>query len=217
MEWELLRGLKEEEVEQVLAAGRRRRFARREVVWHEGDRAEVVLLIRSGRMAIRAMTSLGDEATVAVVGSGQAAGLVAVYATDPHYTTTTVALEATEAVAIRVDDMSAIRRRLPIVDDNVVRFLADRTIDLSIQLVDALFVPADARVLKRLVALSGVYDRGVGEILIPLTQEDLAGLAGVTRPTVNRVLKEEERRGTVRLSRGSITVTDLERVAGRAE
>jgi len=216
MEWDLLRGLKDEEVDQVLATGRRRRFARREVVWHEGDRAEVIHLIRSGRIAIRSMTSIGDVATVGVVGSGQAAGLIAVHGSDPYHTTTAVALEPTETVAIRVDEMRVIRQRFPTVDDALVRFIADRVLDVVTQLVDALFVSADHRVLRRLVALCDLYRREDPEIVVPLTQEDLAGLAGVTRPTVNRVLKEEERRGTLRLSRGSITVTDLERVAGRA-
>jgi len=206
VEWRLLRGFSEEEVEQVLAKGRRRRFARREVVWHEGDRAETIHLIRSGRLAIRVLTALGETATVAVLGPGEAAGLIAVHVTDPFHTTSAVSLEATETIAIRVDDLTELRRRVPPVDDALLRFLADRVLDLTDQLVDALYVPADARVLRRLAALAKLYDRGDGEIVVPLTQEDLAGLAGVTRPTVNRVLKKEERRGALRLSRGSITI-----------
>ncbi len=213
MEWQLLRGLKDAEVEQVLALGRRRRFARREVVWHEGDRAEAIQLIRSGRIAIRAMTSLGEVATVAVVGPGEAAGLIAIHGTDPFHSSSAVALEPTETVAIRVDDLTAVRRKIPAVADALIRFLADRAIDLSTQLVDALYVPADARVMRRLSALSKLYDRGDGDVVIPLTQEDLAGLAGVTRPTVNRVLKKEEQRGTLRLSRGAIMITDPQRLA----
>ena len=216
MEWDLLHGLKDEEVEQVLAVGRKRRFARREVVWHEGDRAEAIHLIRSGRIAIRGMTSLGDVATVGVVGPGQAAGLIAVHGTDPYHTTTAAALEPTETVAIRVDDLKAIRQRFPSVDDALVRFIADRVLDVVTQLVDALYVSADTRVIRRLMALGDLYGRGDPEIVIPLTQEDLAGLAGVARPTVNRVLKEVERRGMLRLSRGSITITDVERLAARA-
>jgi CRP-like cAMP-binding protein len=216
MEWDLLQGLKDEEVEQVLAVGRKRRFARREVVWHEGDRAEAIHLIRSGRIAIRGMTSLGDVATVGVVGPGQAAGLIAVHGTDPYHTTTAAALEPTETVAIRVDDLKAIRQRFPSVDDALVRFIADRVLDVVTQLVDALYVSADTRVIRRLMALADLYGRGDPEIVIPLTQEDLAGLAGVARPTVNRVLKEVERRGMLRLSRGSITITDVERLAARA-
>jgi CRP-like cAMP-binding protein len=214
-QWALLAGLEATEADHVLQSGHRRRFARREVVWHAGDRADTVHLIRSGRIAVQALTVLGDVATIAVLGAGEGAGLIAVHGTEPYHTTGAVALEATETVAIRVDVLAEIRRRMPSVDEALVRFLADRAIDLAAQLVDALYVPADARVLRRLAALMKLYDRGEAEVVIPLTQEDLSGLAGVTRPTVNRVLKKEEMRGTLRLSRGSITVIDRESLAAR--
>jgi CRP/FNR family cyclic AMP-dependent transcriptional regulator len=217
VEWHLLRGLTEAEIEQVLSLGRPRKFGRREVIWHEGDRAEMVHLIREGRIAIRAMTPLGEVATIAIVGPGEAVGLIAVHVTEPFHTATALALEPAETVAIWMQDFTTIRRRLPALDEAVIHFLADRVVDLSGQLVDALYVPADARVLRRLVALSGLYDRGEGEIHIPLTQEDLAELAGVTRPTVNRVLKKEEQRGTLRISRGSIFIANVGDLAARAK
>ena len=46
-----------------------------------------------------------------------------------------------------------------------------------------------------------------------MTQEHLAEMAGTSRATVNQVLREEERRGTVALSRGCTTVMDLEELA----
>jgi hypothetical protein len=73
-------------------------------------------------------TVLGE---VAVVGAGEAAGLVAVHTTDPYHTTGAIALELTETMAIRVDDLNALRRRQPSVDEALVRFLADRAVDLA--------------------------------------------------------------------------------------
>src|SRR5439155_1124090 len=175
----------------------------------------VWMVICSGWIVIWVLTVLGDVATIAVVGAGEAAGLIAVHGTEPYHTTGAMALEATETVAIRVDVLDELRRRIPSVDDALVRFLADRSLDLAAQLVDALYVPADARVLRRLAALTKLYDRGEADVVIPLTQEDLSGLAGVTRPTVNRVLKKEEQRGTLRLSRGAITVIDRAGLAAR--
>jgi CRP-like cAMP-binding protein len=56
--------------------------------------------------------------------------------------------------------------------------------------------------------LARIYGGSEGEpITIPLSQEDLAGLAGTTRETVNRVLQDEQERGTVTLARRRITVT----------
>ena len=46
-----------------------------------------------------------------------------------------------------------------------------------------------------------------------LTQEDLAGLAGTTRPTVNAILRRLADGGLVSLGRGRIEVPDLPRLA----
>jgi CRP/FNR family cyclic AMP-dependent transcriptional regulator len=216
VDWTPLQGLSEAEVERVLALGRTRRFAHREVVWHDGDRAETLHLIRSGRIAVQVMTALGEVATVAVWGPGQAAGLVDACATEEYHTTTAIALQATETLAIRFDDLTEIRRSVPAVNDAVIRLLADKIVDLAAQLMDAHYVPADVRVLRRLVVLADLYDRGEPEVLIPLTQEDIAEIAGVTRPTVNRVLQKEQKRETIKLSRGTIRVIDRGRLADRA-
>ncbi len=46
--------------------------------------------------------------------------------------------------------------------------------------------------------------------VIPLTQEDLAAIAGTSRATVNRVLRNEQREGAVALRRGLVTVLDAD-------
>src|SRR5438093_2410124 len=130
VQWAILRGLQPSERERILELGRRRRFARREVVWHEGDRADTVHFIRAGRIAIRSLTALGEVATVAVVGAGDVAGLIAVYATDPYHATGAVALEPTETLAIRLDEFTQVRYTSRSVDDALIRFLADRALDL---------------------------------------------------------------------------------------
>jgi CRP-like cAMP-binding protein len=50
---------------------------------------------------------------------------------------------------------------------------------------------------------------------VPLTQEDLAAMAGTSRATVNRVLREEEKRGSVVLQRGRVTVVDAAALGSR--
>jgi Crp-like helix-turn-helix domain len=52
-----------------------------------------------------------------------------------------------------------------------------------------------------------------GRLAVPLTQEELAGLAGTSRATVNRVLREAERRGELELHRGKVVVIDPARFA----
>jgi CRP/FNR family cyclic AMP-dependent transcriptional regulator len=50
-----------------------------------------------------------------------------------------------------------------------------------------------------------------------VTQEELSWLAGSTRGTVNRVLAEEAKRGTLTTARGRITVLNRPDLARRAK
>ena len=76
---------------------------------------------------------------------------------------------------------------------------------------------AEKRIRRRLVEVSGGYASGDDEDarLVPLTQDDLADLAGTSRATVNRVLRSEEDRGTLKLGRGRTEVLDLEAIERR--
>jgi CRP-like cAMP-binding protein len=94
--------------------------------------------------------------------------------------------------------------------------IAERLRRANALLVEALYVPADRRVLRRLCDLAALYGHGDGPSLVPLRQEDIADLAGTSRETVNRVLREEQERGTIELGRGRTTVRDRDALARRA-
>jgi CRP/FNR family cyclic AMP-dependent transcriptional regulator len=85
-----------------------------------------------------------------------------------------------------------------------VHILADRVAEMTERLVDALYTPAPRRVRTLIEALADRYGDGSGPITIPLTQDDLASLAGTSRLTVSRVLREMRERGTVEIRRGKL-------------
>ncbi len=83
-------------------------------------------------------------------------------------------------------------------------------------MLEALYVPADKRVLRRLVALTHAYGDGSPGTVVPVTQETLAGMAGTTRPTANLALRAAEAAGLVTLDRRRIRVDDPAGLARRA-
>lgn len=203
--------LPEEEVRRVISVARRRRFGRNEVVFHRGDPADTLHLIAKGRFASRVTTRLGETVTVAVQGAGEAFGELALVEPEAKRSTTVVALEPGETYAVGRDEFDGLRERYPSVNDVLVRLLAQRLRRQGDLLAEALFVPAETRVLRRVCELAELYG---GDI--PLTQEDVAGLAGTSRATVNRVLRAEAKRGTVELRRGRTRVIDPDSLANRA-
>jgi CRP-like cAMP-binding protein len=74
---------------------------------------------------------------------------------------------------------------------------------------ETIFLPLQARLARRLRTLAEDFGSEVH-----ITQEELAGLMGVARESVNRQLNEWRESGIVKLSRGRIWVLDTQRLAG---
>ena len=125
-------------------------------------------------------------------------------------------LEPAETRAAYQREFEGLRREHPGVNDILVTLLAGEVRRLSALLVESFYVGAERRLLRRLRELADVYGTGPGETVVPLTQEQLAALAGTSRATVNRVLRGEEARGTLRLARGRTVLLDLDGLARRA-
>jgi CRP/FNR family transcriptional regulator, cyclic AMP receptor protein len=99
----------------------------------------------------------------------------------------------------------------------LVALLAGQVRRMSTLVVDAYYTSAERRVLRRLADLVGTYGpAAAGPVVVPVTQEQLAELAGTSRATVNHVLREEQGRGIVDLGRGRTTVRDPAELARRA-
>jgi CRP/FNR family transcriptional regulator, cyclic AMP receptor protein len=189
-------------------SGRRRRFDRGEVVFHRDDPGDSLHRIDSGRFAARIVTPVGDAATVSLHGPGDVFGVLAVVGAEPRRTATVVALERAETLAIPRSVFLELRDRHPPVRDALEQLLAAQLAATTNRLVEALYTPVAARVRNHLVELAALYgELAAAEVTIPLSQEHLAGLSGTTRETVNRVLRQEQERGAVRLGRARIVVT----------
>ena len=213
MTFELLEGISEQEKRDVLARFRRRKFARGEVVFHEGDPADTLHLVARGLFGVEKITPLGDTAMFTVLGAGAFFGEVALLSADAHRTATVAALEVSETRSIHRNDLDAIRRDYPSVTEALIRALAAQVDRLSDRLSESLFISADQRVVRRLRELNAMFEREGEETVIPLTQEQLAAIAGTSRATANRVLRELERAGTLRLQRRGTVVADAAALA----
>jgi CRP-like cAMP-binding protein len=216
MEWKLLAGVPPEEVRLLLSVARRRRFSRNEVVFHRHDPADSLHLVEKGRFAIRVMTPLGDTVTIGVRGPGDSFGEMALVSGSAVRSATIVALEEAETFAVYQGDFERLRKQHPTINDVLFAFLAGEVRLLNERLLEALYVPAERRVQRRLAELAQLYGDAGGAAELPLTQEALAELAGTSRATVNRVLREEQERGTVELRRGKTIVLDPKELARRA-
>jgi len=123
MRWELFSDLPPEQLQRVLKFARRRTFSRGEVVFHEGDPADSLHLIEKGRFAVRVTTPLGETATLAIRGPGEAFGELALVSDAPR-SATVAALESAETHSLYRREFDELRREHPFVNRVLVAVLA---------------------------------------------------------------------------------------------
>ncbi|KRE42463.1 Crp/Fnr family transcriptional regulator [Knoellia sp. Soil729] len=216
MEWQLLNELSEADRRLVLSLAHRRRFARGEVLFHEGDPADSLHFIAEGRVMARRTTEAGDSVAFRVIGRGRALGDVSVSSSNARRSSTIVALEATTTLSVGFEEFRRLCAAHPGIQQHLATLLSARVRRLSDQLLDAFFLPSDRRVVRRLLDLCDQYAESADQqVLVPLTQSDIAELSGATRPTTNRVLRGLESDGLVRLGRGRVLVLDRDTLRRR--
>ena len=208
VDWPLLRSLSAAERTELLALARARAFGRDEVICSAGDRADALHLVARGRLAVSVSLPSGATAMLSVLGAGDYFGELALLRTSTRRTATVQALEPAVTLAIGGAAFRRLCEQRPRVERALTTLLADQVDSLSRHLLEALYEGLDARVHRRLAELVETYRNGDGAVVLPLTQAQLAELAGGTRPTVNQILRRLEARGVIVLGRGRVTVLD---------
>jgi len=211
MKWVILRSLDETHQRKVLRATVRRKFRNGDTLFHQGDPGDSLHLLDRGHVAIKVVERGGVVVTLDILGPGSAFGEQTLIDSNARRTASAVAIGAVETLMIQRDAFIELREQHPAVSNVLVEVLAAQVRRLSEQLLDAHSMGAEQRVVKRLVLLAGEFRDGDAATL-PITQEELASLAGTTRPTANRALQALVDDGFLQLGRGRIHIPDVTRL-----
>jgi CRP-like cAMP-binding protein len=198
---------------------RARRFRRGEVLFHEGDPGDALLVVVSGAVKVVVPSEDGGEAILATLRRGDFLGELAVLDGAPR-SASAVALEATEALALPRDQFLGLVASEPAIRDALLASLSHELRRLTTHVAELHFLDLTGRLAARLTRLA----QDSGEVLAdgsirldaPLTQTDLASMIGATRQSVNKLLGEFEADGLLLMERDSILVPNLDRLSRAA-
>ena len=136
-EWPLLAVLDDEQRRDLLSRSRRRRFAKGEVIFHEGDPGETLHLMAGGRVAVRLATPLGDQITLRIIGPGGWFGEFPRPARSAPRNASIVALEPAETLVLHRDQIADISERVPAFERVVADALIAEVRRLSAALLES--------------------------------------------------------------------------------
>lgn len=202
--------LSEADIQHVVEVSVPRRFAAHEVVFYEGDDSDSCYVVRTGHA--RAIREHGDgrQITLATFGPGDIFGELAMFDAERR-SATVQATDELDAVAILGGDMRRLLRQHPDISAKLVVSLAQRLRAANERLARQSFQTVQSRVaavLTQLVEQAQAEGAGDRDVLVTITQADLAQLAGSSRESASRFLATLERAGLISQGRGRLTVHD---------
>jgi CRP/FNR family cyclic AMP-dependent transcriptional regulator len=198
-------------VSQLAKLARPQRCSRNQVIFREGDEADELYLVRSGRVAIAMQSPDGRESLVALMEAGDLFGEMALFDEEPR-SAQARALEASEVLAVPFAPIRTVFQERPVLLWEVVALLARRLRVTDAALADSVFLDVTGRTAKRLLELAGEAD----EFTLPITQEELAGLVGASRERVNKALAAFIRLGWLEQTDRRYRISDRTQLSRRA-
>lgn len=196
-------GLAHDALGKIAGICRPRHLAAREVLFLKGDPSDGLYAIRRGLIRIGTTDDLGQRMTMNLLGGGDIFGEIALL-DGRSRTADAVAMEDTNMFFLPRRDFLDLLASEPSIARQVIELLCARLRDIIERMEETMFLPAEARLARRLLMLATDYGAEVHA-----SQEELASLTGVTRETVNRQLQSWKRAGVLSLGRGRLTIRDI--------
>jgi CRP/FNR family transcriptional regulator, cyclic AMP receptor protein len=200
-----------ERLRQLAAQGTRRDLVRGDVLFGQGDTPSDLYVVLDGRIAMSTRSSDGRESVVALMESGDLFGEMPLLDGGTR-STEARALETSSVLAIPYAPVRALFDEQPNLLWGVVRLLSLRLRSTDEALADSMFLDVTGRTAKRLLELSA----GANEFMLPITQEELAGMVGASRERVNKAIASFIRLGWLDQQERRYRIIDRGRLELRA-
>ena len=189
---ELFADVPEERLATLAPSVSRRTLVRNDVLFAEGDPPDQLYVVLSGRIAIATRSSDGRESMLALMETGALFGDMGLLDGLPR-SAEARALEPSSVLAIPYPPVRKLFEDDPSLLWGVVRLLSGRLRTVDEALSDSVFLDVTGRTAKRLLDLAGERN----EFVLPVTQEELAGMVGASRERVNKAIAQFIRLGWI--------------------
>lgn len=188
------------EIEKFAHLFREQDFKPKEIVFSEGDLGDTVYLLKTGHVRLYRLTEDGKELTLAILGSGDVFGELALFR-EARRQTFAEALEDSHICAASVDDFTRLMGHRPQPTIMVASEIAKRRSEMETRVAGLAYGSVRTKLLHALRHLAREHgeERSGGKIRISiwLSHQELAQLIGATRETCTIELGKLQKIGAV--------------------
>ena len=181
-------------------------FQNKQTIFTQGDAADAVFYIQSGKVKLTVVSNNGKEATIGILGEGDFFG-EGCLAGQPLRMAAATAMTDCEVLRIEKKAMIQALHQEHALSDMFVAYLLTRNIRYEEDLVDQLFNSSEKRLARILLLLAHFGKEGVPQTVIPtISQETLSEMVGTTRSRVSFFMNRFTKLGFVDYGEGGMQV-----------
>jgi len=213
-------GLSADERAAVVALARIRTFNAGETIFSIGSPGDQMMALLSGAIRISVTSSDGKELLLAIIQPGEVFGELAILDNKERSADAVAETACTVAMLDRRDILSFFERN-PSAWPNLVKVLCQRLRHTDQVFAEVALLHLPVRLAKAMLRVANceAHSAPAEPAKIQFSQRELANMVGGSRESVNKCLRNWQRNGLVRISDGSIVITDrraLENIADAA-
>jgi CRP-like cAMP-binding protein len=182
------------------------KLQKEETVFSQGDMAEAIYIIQSGKVKITVVSAAGKEVALAIIGPHGFFGEGCLVA-QPVRVSTATAIQSSTLFRIEKHAMLNALHSQSNLSEKFTALLLARNIDLEEDLCDQLFNHSEKRLARVLLKLArfGQHDSLPAAKMPRLSHETLAEMVGTTRSRVTHFMNKFRKLGLIDYN-GEITV-----------
>jgi len=178
-------------------------FPKKQTIFAQGDPADAVFYLQTGKVRLTVVSKNGKEATIGILSEGSFFGEGSLAG---QHLRMGSANAMTDCAVLRIEKKAMVDtlHREPTLSDLFVAYLLTRNIRYEEDLVDQLFNSSEKRLARVLLMLAQFGKEGIPETVIPkLSQETLAEMVGTTRSRVSFFMNRFRKLGFIDYAGGA--------------
>jgi CRP/FNR family transcriptional regulator, cyclic AMP receptor protein len=184
-------------------------FARKDIIFSQGDPADSVMYIQKGGVKLSVLSQTGKEAVVAILGPGDFFGEGCLAGHGVRIGTAS-AIAASTILVIEKEEMLRLLHAEHSLSDRFINHMLVRNIRIEEDLVDQLFNSSEKRLARTLLLLARYGKEDPPQKVVPkISQEMLAEMIGTTRSRVNFFMNKFRKMGFIEYNGGLHVNTSL--------
>ncbi|HEY0176390.1 MAG TPA: response regulator [Pedobacter sp.] len=198
------------ELDKMMLDRKVRTVKKKQIIYYEGDTVSGIYLVLSGKVKTIKLSEDGRELLTGMYGPEEYFGIPALLLNEP-YAETAEALEDTTICQLPKEMLEELLNRFPDVARQFIHILSNNLLDKEEQLLQLAYHSVRKRMAEVLMRLCKL-EKQEGEVILRISRDNLAAMAGMATETVSRILSDFKDEGLIERKGSQIGILDQQKL-----